>query len=68
MTRLARSYGIFMLEIMGYLSDCGTCRVVKAKSLKQMSIVMELGDGSFVWYAVGGAAAADDDEGAPQQL
>lgn len=36
-----------------------------------MSIVLELGDGSFAWYVVGGAAAADDDEdddeGAPQQ-
>lgn len=73
MTRLARSYGILVPEIMGYLSDCGTCRVVKAKSLKQMNVVMELGDGSFVWYVIGGVTAAgddddeDDDEGAPQQ-
>ena len=33
-TRLARSYGILKLEIMGYLSVGNTCRVVKAKSLK----------------------------------
>ena len=62
MTRLARSYGILVPEIMGYLSDCGACRVVKAKSLKQMSIVMELGDGSYVWYVVGGVAAAGDED------
>jgi hypothetical protein len=71
-TRLARSYGILVPEIMRYLSDCGACRVVKAKSLKQMSIVMELGDGSYAWYVVGGVPAAgdddeDDDEGALQQ-
>jgi hypothetical protein len=32
----------------------------EGKSLKQMSIVIELGDGSYAWYVVGGAAAADD--------
>jgi hypothetical protein len=57
-TRLARSYGILVPEIMGYLSDCGACRVLRAKSLKQMSIVMELGDGSYTWYVVGGPAGA----------
>ena len=31
-TRLARSYGLLVPEIMGYLSNCGDCRVVRAKS------------------------------------
>ena len=44
-------------------------RVVKAKSLKQMNVVMELGDGSYLWYVVGGAAGVggnDDEEDEPQ--
>ena len=71
MTRLARSYGIFVPEIMGYLSDCGACKVVRAKSLKQMSIVMELRNGTFTWYVARGPAGVeddeDDDEGVPHQ-
>lgn len=70
-TRLARSYGLLTPEIMGYLSDCGTFRVVRAKSLKQMNIVMELVNGPYTWYIAGGPDGVedddDDDEGAPQQ-
>lgn len=69
-TWLAQSYGILKPEIMGYLSGGSACRVVKAKSLKQMDVVMELGDGSYHWHAIGGAAGVggdDDDEDEPQQ-
>jgi hypothetical protein len=69
-TRLARSYELLVPSIMGYLSDCGACRVVRAKSLRQMSIVMQLADGSYGWYEEGGPDDAEDDdvdEGAPQQ-
>ena len=41
--------------------------MVKANSLKPMSVVMELGDGSLHWYVAGGAATVGggdgDDEG-----
>lgn len=69
-TRLARSYGLLTPPIMGYLSDCGSCRVVRAKSLRQMNIVMLQGNGTYVWYADGGPDDVDDDdddEEAPQQ-
>lgn len=69
-TRLARSYDLLTPPIMGYLSDCGSCRVVRAKSLRQMSIVMLQGNGTYVWYADGGPDDVDDDdddEEAPQQ-
>ena len=71
-TRLARSYGLLVPQIMGYLSDCGACRVVRAKSLRQMNIVIQLANGSYTWYLAGGPDGTeddddDDDEGAPQQ-
>ena len=53
-TRLARSYDLLTPPIMGYLSDCGACRVVRAKSLRQMSIVMLMRNGTYNWYEVGG--------------
>ena len=60
--QLARSYGILRPEIMGYLSGGASCRVVKAKSLKQMEVVMELGDGIYVWFVLGGADDKDEDD------
>ena len=61
-TRLARSYGLLVPQIIGYLSDCGACRVVRAKSLRQMSILMQLVDGSYTWYMAGGPVGVDDDD------
>lgn len=67
-TRLAHSYGLPTPTIIGYLSDCGGCRVVRAKSLRQMNILMQMVDGSYTWYvAAGPDEDDDDDEGVPQQ-
>lgn len=61
-TRLARSYGLLTPQIMGYLSDCGNCRVVRVKYLRQMSIVMQMVDGSYTWYVAAGPDGEDDDD------
>jgi hypothetical protein len=68
-TRLARSYGLLTPQIIGYLSDCGNCRVVRAKSLRQMSIVMPERNGTYRWYEKGGPDIEEDadDEVDPQQ-
>ena len=68
-TRLARSYGILGHEIMRYLGSDSACRVVKVRSLKQMEVVMEMEDGTFIWFNVGGNVdpGSDEDEDEPQQ-
>lgn len=67
-TRLARSYGLLTPQIIGYLSDCGKCRIARAKSLRQMSIVMQMGDGTYIWYiGVNDGDDDGDDEEVPQQ-
>ena len=45
---------------MRYLSGGDACRTVKVRSLKQMEVVMEMHDGTFMWYHPDGA---EDDDG-----
>ena len=68
-TRLARSYGVLRPEIMRYLSDGNACRTVKVRSLKQMDVVMELDDGTFMWFDpdVDENVGGEDDEDEEQQ-
>lgn len=60
-TRLARLYRVLRPKIMGYLSVGGPCRIVRARSLKQMEVVMDLGNGPCAWYAVRPVAVGGDD-------